>query len=70
MLVSSVTSLPEVLADSALLVNPYNVSEISRGMEVLLNEETLREQYIKRGLDRAQKFDWVKTAQIIKQVIS
>lgn len=69
-LVSSVTSLPEVLADSALLVNPYNVSEISRGMEVLLNEETLREQYIKRGLDRAQKFDWVKTAQIIKQVIS
>ncbi len=69
-LAASVTSLPEVLGDGALLVNPYNVSEITRGIEVLLNEETLREQYIKRGLDRSQRFKWSKTAEIIKQVIS
>ena len=69
-LAASVTSLPEVLSDGALLVNPYNVSEITRGIEVLLNEETLRDQYIKRGLDRSQKFNWSKTAEIIKEVIS
>ncbi len=69
-LASSVTSLPEVLADSALLVNPYNIAEITRGIKVLLTEDTLREQYIKRGIDRAQQFTWTKTAEQIRKVLS
>ena len=37
---SNVSSLPEVVGDAAMLVNPENVFDIARGMsEVLLDEE-------------------------------
>ncbi len=64
---SSVTSLPEVMAESAMLVNPYNIEEITHALEVLLGEETVREQFIRRGLDRVKMFNWQRTAdQVIK----
>jgi glycosyltransferase involved in cell wall biosynthesis len=69
-LTSNVTSLPEVMGDSALLVNPYNVEEISRGLEILLTQEIVREKLIKRGLERASKFSWDKTAEILKSLLN
>lgn len=64
---SSVTSLPEVMGESALLVNPYNVEEIAHALNVLLTQETVCDQFIRRGLDRAKQFTWQQTAdQVIK----
>lgn len=66
-LTSSVTSLPEVMADSAMLVNPYNIDEIAHALQVLLSQETVREQFVRRALERVKNFHWQKTAdQIIK----
>jgi glycosyltransferase involved in cell wall biosynthesis len=69
-LTSSVTSLPEVMGESAMLVNPYNVSEIAHALEILLTQESVREQYIGRGLARAKQFTWQKTAAVLKQLIT
>jgi glycosyltransferase involved in cell wall biosynthesis len=40
-LASTHLSLPEVLGDAALLVNPENVFEIARGMKAILLEDSL-----------------------------
>lgn len=68
-LTSNVSSLPEVAGDSALLVNPYNTSDIASGLKRLHLDEQTRKQYILKGLDRSKQFTWEKCATIIKSVI-
>jgi len=64
---SNVTSLPEVVGDAALIVNPENVFEIARGMKEVLLDEELRTKLIARGLEQARKFNWERTAaQVLK----
>jgi glycosyltransferase involved in cell wall biosynthesis len=66
---SSTSSLPEVVGDAALLVDPYDVADISSAMEkLLLDDGTLRQVLRQRGLDRAAQFTWSRTANQILQV--
>lgn len=65
-LASNTSSLPEVLGDAALLVNPENVFEIARGMKSILMEESLRARLVERGLKHISRFSWETAA---KQVI-
>jgi glycosyltransferase involved in cell wall biosynthesis len=60
-LASNTSSLPEVLGDAALLVNPENVFEIARGLKSILLEDSVRERLIERGSKHISKFSW-KTA--------
>jgi len=69
-LTSNVTSLPEVVGDSALLVNPHNVAEIAQGMAQLLTDDSLRNTLIEKGLQQAQKFNWQDTARQIHEELS
>ena len=62
-LASQITSVPEVVAGSGLLVNPYNVEDISSGLKSLLENESLREMLITKGYGQAQKFKWELAAQ-------
>lgn len=55
---SGVSSLPEVVGDSAIFVNPENVFDISRGICEVLNNPELRESLIARGRTRATAFSW------------
>lgn len=59
---SNLSSLPEVAGEAALLVDPYNVSEIANAMQALLTDATLRSQLQQRSRARAQEFSWQKTA--------
>jgi glycosyltransferase involved in cell wall biosynthesis len=67
---SSVTSLPEVAGDAALLVNPYNTEELTVALDALASEEKLREQLIAKGLERAKQFTWEKTARETLNVLT
>jgi glycosyltransferase involved in cell wall biosynthesis len=67
---SQVTSLPEVVGDSALLVNPYSTTDIAGAIDQIVSSESLREQLISKGLERAQQFNWDKTAEQILGVIN
>jgi glycosyltransferase involved in cell wall biosynthesis len=57
-LASNTSSLPEVLEDAALLVNPENVFEIARGMKSILMDKTFRDCLVARGVKQVAKFSW------------
>jgi len=64
---SNVSSLPEVVGDAAMVVNPENVFDIARGMrEILLNTD-LRAGFIERGLQQLGRFSWERTAAQVLQ---
>lgn len=60
---SNVSSLPELLGDSALLINPYNPEEIAEALEIITKDKVLRERLIKKGGERVAEFSWEKAAQ-------
>ena len=59
---SNCTSLPEILGDAAVLVNPYDINEIADKMYQLISDESLRKVLIERGFSRIKMFSWEKTA--------
>jgi len=59
---SNVSSLPEVVADAAVVVNPENVFDIARGMREVLLDKRLRHQLIARGFEQVRHFSWERTA--------
>jgi len=60
---SKVSSLPEIIGDAGLFVNPQSEVEIASAIKKLLGSPNLRKKLAKRGLLRAQKYSWAKTAQ-------
>jgi glycosyltransferase involved in cell wall biosynthesis len=59
---SNTSSLPEVLDEAALLVNPENVFEIARGMKLILLDSVLRQRLISKGAEQVAKFSWKSAA--------
>jgi glycosyltransferase involved in cell wall biosynthesis len=66
-LASNTSSLPEVLDDAAVLVNPENVFDIARGMKLLLFDEVLRQKLVQKGVDQVAKFSWKVAAQNVME---
>ncbi len=64
---SSVSSLPEVVGDAAVIVNPENVFDIARGMKEVLLDDVLRRRLIARGLEQVRQFSWQRTASQVLQ---
>ncbi len=65
---SNVSSLPEVVGDAAVLVNPENVFDIARGIREALLDETLRAELIRRGHAQAARFSWEQTARAALEI--
>jgi glycosyltransferase involved in cell wall biosynthesis len=65
---SSMSSLPEVVGDAALLVNPENVFDIARGIKEVLLNPPLREQLVEAGRIHAAKYSWKNTAQQVLEI--
>ena len=55
---SNVTSLPEVVGNAAVLVNPENVFEIMRALHRVLIDQALRDRMKERGYQQAARFSW------------
>jgi glycosyltransferase involved in cell wall biosynthesis len=65
---SNVSSLPEVVGDAAVLVNPENVFDIARGVREALLNESLRAELIQRGRVQAARFSWERTARAVLEI--
>jgi glycosyltransferase involved in cell wall biosynthesis len=61
-IVGNRTSLPEVVGDAGLLVNPFDEAEIASALAHLIDNPDLREKLRVKGLERAEKFSWHDTA--------
>jgi glycosyltransferase involved in cell wall biosynthesis len=62
-IVSSVSSLPEVIGEAALMVDPNNPAEMAKIMAECLTDENLRAILIEKGKAQAEKFSWQKCAE-------
>ena len=64
-IVSDCTSMPEVVGDAGLLIDPNDRESLVEAMLRVLEAPGLREELIARGLERARLFSWEKTAGLI-----
>lgn len=58
------TSLPEVVGDAGLMVDPFDKEAIAGAMDRIIADEGLRQTLRERGFKRALKFDWRETARL------
>jgi len=68
---SDVGSLPEVVGDAGIMVDPKNVESIAKGIsEVLLASPTKYNSMSNEGLNQVKKFSWEKTARQTLDIIT
>ncbi len=63
---SNTTSLPEVVGDAALLIDPEQPGSLTEALGKV-NDEPTRRELARRGLERAQAFTWESTARQVAQ---
>ena len=61
-IVSNVASLPEVVGDAGLLIDPNNVDELTVSMWRVLNDPEARREMREKGLRQAARFSWERAA--------
>jgi len=59
---SNLSSLPEVVGNAAVLVNPENAFEIMRALHRVLLDQPLRERLKERGYEQVKRFSWDESA--------
>jgi len=59
---SNTSSLPEVVGDAGILVDPKNPLEMQEAMRKILLSPSLREELSERAIKRAKEFSWLRTA--------
>jgi len=62
---SNVSSLPEVVGDAALLVDPYDVEALADALARVLSDEALRTELVGRGRARVERFSWERSVAAI-----
>jgi glycosyltransferase involved in cell wall biosynthesis len=65
---SNRSSLPEVVGDAAVLVDPYSAASIAEGIQRVLSDADLRRTLSERGLARAREFSWETSIRRIHEV--
>jgi glycosyltransferase involved in cell wall biosynthesis len=55
---SNVSSLPEVVGDSGLLVNPHDIDDIAKAMETMITAPDIRAASAQKALARSAEFSW------------
>jgi glycosyltransferase involved in cell wall biosynthesis len=65
---SNTSSLPEVVGNAAVLVNPENVFEIMRALHRVLLDQGVRDKIKQRGYEQAQKFSWEASARRVLEI--
>lgn len=60
---SNVSSLPEVVGDAAIKIDPYNIDELTDAITNVLSNSNLQRELIEKGIKRAKQFSWKNTAE-------
>ena len=65
---SNVSSLPEVVGDAAVLVDPYDPHAIADGIYQVLTDQQLRRDLCRKGVARARQFSWAESVQRVRDI--
>jgi glycosyltransferase involved in cell wall biosynthesis len=66
---SNTSSLPEVVGDAGIMLDPHNVESLVEAFNRVLNNETLRKEMTAKGLEQAKKFSWDQCVGLIVEKI-
>lgn len=55
---SDVSSLPEVVGDTGLLINPHDAEAVAQAIQLLVNDPAIRGKLSSKALDRSKEFTW------------
>jgi glycosyltransferase involved in cell wall biosynthesis len=65
---SNTSSLPEIVGEAGLLVDPYDVDALAGALARALDDEPLRAVLVEKGLRRARRFTWAEAARQTRAV--
>lgn len=66
---SNVSSLPEVVSDAGLLVNPKSETQIEQAIRLLTTDKKLHARLSRKALEQSKKFSWQKMAREVIKVL-
>jgi glycosyltransferase involved in cell wall biosynthesis len=66
---SNITSMPEVVEDAGILVDPFSINNIAKAMINISKNSELRNQLVEKSLLQAKKFSWEKTGDLLWESI-
>ncbi len=66
---SSISSLPEVVGEAGVLVNPFNTNDLATALTFLMSDPILYSKYRARGLEQAKQFSLQKAAEQTYEVL-
>jgi glycosyltransferase involved in cell wall biosynthesis len=67
---SNTSSLPEVVGDAGILLDPNDVDGLVEAFYRVLTDENLRNEMIQKGLEQAKKFSWDQCVDLIIEKIN
>ena len=62
---SNTTSLPEVVGDAGIMIDPQSIEELSTAMLKVVSDSNLSNELKSAGVEQAKKFSWHKSAEIV-----
>ena len=65
---SNVSSLPEVVGEAAMLIDPYEPDAIAGAMRRVLTDNRLRDDMRERGLARVREFSWARSVRRVREI--
>lgn len=68
-IVSNVSSLPEITGKAGLLVNPVSIDQIEQAIRTITTDKKLRMKKAQEALLQAKKFSWEKMAKTVLKVL-
>ena len=68
-IVSDRSSLPEVVGDAGLQVDPTAPDDLASKMAQVLSDQALAEDMGERGRERAKKFSWTTAARLMEEIL-
>ncbi|MDR3199350.1 MAG: glycosyltransferase family 4 protein [Planctomycetaceae bacterium] len=67
---SNTSSLPEVVGDAGIMLDPHDVEGLAEAFNRVLNDGELRKTMTAKGLEQAQKFSWDQCVATISEKFS
>jgi glycosyltransferase involved in cell wall biosynthesis len=65
---SNTSSLPEVVSDAGIMVDPHDFDSLALKMYEVLTNNSLRNELVKKGIKQAKLFTWEKAAKETNKV--
>jgi glycosyltransferase involved in cell wall biosynthesis len=60
--VSNTSSLPEIVGDAGVYVDPYSIEDMASGIYKILQSSNLRNYLVQKGFQRVRLYSWESTA--------